>query len=120
MAPPYTKPRATSRDVGDYVAALLPVRNSHESLYANHHGVHTNLYVAYSYGPHHPLYVYDSAAELWFGNMTKASRTTGRHLTMARPTGLAPGALSWMDTREIVRLIECGGYAAYCAGRVTA
>jgi hypothetical protein len=41
-------------------------------------------YIVYSYGHHFPLYI--NSGRMWFENSDKYSRTTGRHLSQARPT----------------------------------
>jgi hypothetical protein len=41
-------------------------------------------YVVYSYGPHFPLYI--NSGGMWFENSDRYSRTTSRHLSLARPT----------------------------------
>lgn len=45
------------------------------------------IYVVYSFGDHHPLFVYDANAEQWYENMTYASKTTSKHRTQTRPNG---------------------------------
>lgn len=42
-----------------------------------------NVYVVYSYGPHHPLVVYLYDIDVWYYNTESCSRTTSRHLTVA-------------------------------------
>lgn len=43
------------------------------------------LYVVYSYGPHHPLYVFERSTGKWYRNTEKYSRTTSRHSSQAHP-----------------------------------
>lgn len=43
------------------------------------------LYIAYSYGTHWPLYIWDEQAQRWFENVSKFSRTTAKHRGQLRP-----------------------------------
>lgn len=45
------------------------------------------LFVVFSYGSHHPLYVYDFTVGKWFENTHRASQTTTRHASDAHPRG---------------------------------
>ena len=42
-------------------------------------------YVVFSYGCHHPLYVYDNVSGRWFENRDRVSQTTTQHRADARP-----------------------------------
>lgn len=44
-----------------------------------------NSYVVYSYGEHHPLYVYNFTHQQWYANTDKVSRTTSKHAGQAHP-----------------------------------
>lgn len=44
-----------------------------------------NSYVVYSYGYHHPLYVYNRITKLWYANCDKYSRTTSKHAGQTHP-----------------------------------
>lgn len=43
-------------------------------------------YVVYSYGTHWPLYLFDAATGVWYGNADTYSRTTSHHANATRPT----------------------------------
>lgn len=43
------------------------------------------IYVVYSYTKYWPLFVYDSAAEIWFENIEKFSVSTSKHRSQAHP-----------------------------------
>ena len=43
------------------------------------------LYVVYSYGTHHPLFIYSPEEQQWFENSTRYSNTTSRHLSACHP-----------------------------------
>jgi len=59
--------------------------------FTNHNGqlygtwLTPNLYVVYSYGPHWPLFVYDTTLNLWYENEDRASRTTSKHRSQTFP-----------------------------------
>lgn len=61
------------------------------------------IYVVYSFGTHHPLFVYDGVAEQWYENMTYASRTTQKHRTQTRPQGVDIIPLHLSDMMYVVR-----------------
>ena len=44
-----------------------------------------NSYVVYSYGYHHPLYVYNRTLSQWYANSDKVSRTTSKHAGQTHP-----------------------------------
>lgn len=67
----------------EYVLKREPFKGSNLFADTNEHG----MYTVYSFGYHHPLFVYDGLAEQWYENMTYASRTTSRHRTQTRPNG---------------------------------
>lgn len=63
------------------------------------------LYVVYSYGSHHPLYVYERSTGKWYRNTEKYSSTTSRHLTQAHP-GVECEDIA--TTEEMMALAEGG------------
>ena len=75
----------------------------------------TGLYAVYSYGFHFPMYVFDTAANQWFGNHDKHSRTTTGHQNDARPSG----DIHWMNTHDMKLLTAAGSFAGVCADRMT-
>ena len=42
-------------------------------------------YVVYSYGPHWPLYIYDSTTDQWYANFSRFGVTTSKHKSQAHP-----------------------------------
>ena len=74
-------PRINGRHCRPYVQGRRAFSNSNGQLYAVKHT--PLLYVVYSYGEHWPLYVYDGFD--WYENEEKASVTTSRHSSYARP-----------------------------------
>ena len=46
--------RIANRDMSEYVSARKPFVNNNDSAYAGREG---NLYVAYSWGNHFPMYI---------------------------------------------------------------
>jgi hypothetical protein len=76
------KPIATTgQRCRPYVTARQPFTNSNGQLFGCYvHG----LYVVYSYGAHWPLYIYDGAQ--WLENSDRASMTTSKHRSQARPS----------------------------------
>ena len=49
---------------------------------------HDKVYVVYSYGDHFPTYIWSDAAQMWFANADKFSRTTTAHQSKAHPRKL--------------------------------
>lgn len=64
----------------EFVQLKAPFRGS--NLYADNV---SNSYVVYSYGEHHPLYVYNFTHQQWYANTDKYSRTTTKHAGQAHP-----------------------------------
>lgn len=104
--------RIANRDMGEYVSARKPFVNNNDSAYARREG---NLYVAYSWGNHFPMYIYDSIANMWFGNSDKYSRSTSKHQTYARPSS---DDITWSDTDYLKSILLMGGYVQEAAARV--
>jgi hypothetical protein len=79
--------RINNRDARECVRERVPFEGSH--LYARWtKGAIVNprdVYVVYSYGPHWPLFVYDSAVGVWFENTETCTPTTSRHRSVAHP-----------------------------------
>ena len=44
-----------------------------------------NSYIVYSYGYHHPLYVFNRITKQWYKNTDKYSRTTSKHAGQTHP-----------------------------------
>jgi len=64
------------------------------------------LYVVYSYRYTWPLFVYDEHADTWYENASKFSRTTSKHLTQCRPTGV-PTVKCGVEDMNVLAI--CGG-----------
>jgi len=80
--------RIDNRSMSGYVERREPFRNSKSSAYGEWIGEPYepgSRYVAYSYGAHFPMYIWDVDAICWFGNKDKYSSTTSRHMSCARP-----------------------------------
>jgi hypothetical protein len=99
-------------------------RNNNKTVWSEAQGP---LYIVYSYGDHFPIYVYDHAAGMWFGNDDKYSPTTSRHQTYARPRLAQPypactshtNDITWVAAGELRDLVHAGSYAAYAGNRCT-
>lgn len=94
----------------EYVLKREPFKGSNLFADTNEHG----MYAVYSFGYHHPLFVYDGLAEQWYENMTYASRTTSKHRTQTRPNGEDMIPLHLKDMLVVARhgavgLIEVAG-----------
>lgn len=88
--------KVSNRDVHKYVAERKEFMNNNGTMFAQH-DLAANTYTVYSYGQHYPMYVYDYETLEWWGNETKDSRTTSRHMTQARP----PCVAQWTDTHTL-------------------
>jgi len=101
--------------MSEYTTQHKTFKNTTGSVYANSNvGTDLDLYIVYSYGEHFPMYVYDHHVEMWFGNSDSNSRTTNRHLTLARPD---TDHINMLPTEALTDLIYSGGYHAYCVDR---
>jgi hypothetical protein len=73
-----------------------------------------NLYVVYSYGPHFPMYIYDTEVNQWVGNKDRYSRTTSNHQTATHPGDVS----FWLDRNGMQDLISAGRFAEYIATKL--
>ncbi len=73
------------------------------NLFSEEHG---DLYVVYSYGPHHPLFVHDGMG--WYHNTDKYSASTTRHKSQADPR--LPSLPK--TTEELREMVEAAQVAA--------
>ena len=97
-----------NRDARGYVERRSSFKGS--NLFAERRNDGT-LYVVYSFGTHHPLFVFDENAGQWYENMTYASRTTSKHRSQCRPNGediipLHAKDMVYVAKRGAVGLIE--------------
>ncbi len=83
--------RCNNRDARNYVQSRKDFKAN--NLYAlNRPTLHDDeVYVVYSYGVHHPLFVYHYNTNTWFENEDKVSVTTSKHRSQAHP---------WQDTKK--------------------
>lgn len=107
--------RIRTSEVSEAVTNRTPFINHNKTMFARWLEYFPNLYVAYSYGTHFPLYVYDKQADKWFGNNSKYSTTSGRHLTQAMP---ATDAMNWMSQLDLQLLVKHGGWVNDVAARL--
>lgn len=71
------------------VQKCKPFMNNNGTMYAELKSAYGDQwYVVYSYGDHWPMYIKDVASDTWYANKDKASRTTSRHTSQARPQGV--------------------------------
>ena len=105
--------RISNCDMASYVNQLDEFRNHNGTVIAQDRG---DIYVVQSYGEHFPMYVYDYATRVWFGNTDKYSRTTSTHQNKTRPD---VNCIQWTDTNQMRTLVQAGSYAAACADRIT-
>ena len=61
-------------------------------------------YSLYSYGLHYPMYVYDYEACQWYGNKTKSTQTTMRHMKMFEPYSIA----QWVEAETLSNIAMYG------------
>lgn len=90
-----------NRRAAEFVTDRLPFTTSNGTIFGGW-TADEKLYVVYSYGPHHPLYLYDAASGVWYGNQTRRSVTTSRHYTQARPVGADVVASTTAELRAII------------------
>jgi len=57
-------------------------------------------YAVYSYGLHYPMYVYDYEACQWYGNGSKSTQTTMRHMKLFEPYSVA----QWVDADTLMSI----------------
>lgn len=78
-------PKINNSEAG-YFAARREEFDCNGALYGRwRNTVGGKVYVVYSYGEHHPLYVWEDTEGRWYENTNYASRTTSKHRRQARP-----------------------------------
>ena len=77
-----SKPRITNRNASDYTRAKREFKAN--NIFAEWTADNTR-YIVYSYGPHWPLYIYDSTTDQWYANFSHFGRTTSKHKSQANP-----------------------------------
>ncbi len=86
-------PRATLREMRNYVTDRMPFINTNKTCYAEHNlftpsaqSTETDIqYVVYSYGDHWPLFIFRPANNTWYENTSKYGVTTSRHHSSCKP-----------------------------------
>jgi len=67
-------------------------------------------FTVYSYGNHHPLFIYDDFTGTWFENGTRVSRTTSKHRSQLHPCCdthvLSTADMCIVERDGVVALIE--------------
>lgn len=103
----------TNRGAATYASRRQLFQTRHRSVFP----VDTDdLYIVYSYGYHWPIYVYDKATGQWFGNESKYSVTTTRHLSDVKP---APHhEITWLTVEQVVDLVDSGGFTKFAAAKM--
>ena len=95
-----------------FVNAKQPFTNKQGNVYGcwmpSYNNDGASVYAVFSYGEHYPMYIWDPAISMWFGNKDNYSRTTARHLKSSLPTQDIP-AHNWLDTRQLKGIIYHGG-----------
>ena len=101
-------PKLNTTDVRPYVRAYKEFdagKNPHSQTgYAISGRHYAHLYVVFSYG-YWPMYVCDMRTGLWFANEGKASVTTTRHQSHARPVSVGSD-MAWLPTHELDKMID--------------
>lgn len=87
-----------NRECRDAIDSLAPFKGS--NIFGQWEG---DLYVAYSYGRHFPMVVYDRNVRRWFHNIDKYSLSTSRHQMYAGRPGEP------RSTDDLRRLVAAGG-----------
>ncbi len=103
--------KITNRDARKFVQQRLPFQGSNLFAHTRTSEDGTTWYVVYSYGPHHPLFVW--ADGIWFENEDRFSVTTSKHRSQTHPLcPTVPLSTEWMQ-----RLAR-GGYWAIAKERI--
>lgn len=103
--------KIANRDARKFVQQRIPFQGN--NLFAQAH-IRRDLgewYAVYSYGPHHPLFVWVNGS--WFENKDRHSVTTSKHRLQAHP--LCPTVL--LSTEWMKRLVQ-GGYRELVKARI--
>lgn len=81
--------RISNRQVRAKVEGMKQFRTNNGTIYGDTFTGRdgSEWYAVFSYGPHFPMYVCDKTTGKWFGNRDRASSTTSRHQSHARPHG---------------------------------
>jgi hypothetical protein len=105
--------KISNKEMSGYVRSRTPFSNHNDSAFAEFKG--RNIYAAYSYGYHFPMYVYDADSFKWFGNEDKYSPTTSRHQSQAHPS---VEGINWVSTDQLTAIIAHDGYHNYVSDRM--
>lgn len=65
-------------------------------------------YIVCSYGPHWPLYIYDSTTDQWYANSSKYSVSTSKHFTQSRPSNLTSADFIPLHVEDMIK-VAAGG-----------
>ena len=77
-----SKPKIANHQAREYTSAKREFKAN--NIFAEWQADGTR-YVVYSYGPHWPLYIYDSTTDQWYANFSRFGVTTSKHKGQARP-----------------------------------
>lgn len=100
-----SKPKIANWQAKEYVTALKEFMGN--NLFAEW-TADGERYVVYSYGPHWPLYVFDSITDQWYGNFSHFGRTTTKHFTQSRPTHITGADLVPLHVDNMIQVVHGG------------
>ena len=100
-----SKPKIANHQARDYTSAKREFKAN--NLFAEW-TADGERYVVYSYGPHWPLYIYDSTTDQWYANFSHFGRTTTRHKSQACPSDLTMADLIPLHVDDMIK-VAAGG-----------
>lgn len=100
-----SKANIANRNASDYTRAKREFKAN--NIFAEWTADNTR-YIVYSYGPHWPLYIYDSTTDQWYANFSHYGRTTTKHFTQSRPSNLTSADMIPLHVDDMIK-VAAGG-----------
>ena len=96
--------KINNRNAAPHVRECVDIRGSNVFSKRRNTSTGTGAYIVYSYGEHFPMYIKEG--KNWYENIDKYSRSTSRHQSQCRPSGV--NTIMPMDTASMLRIAQDG------------
>jgi hypothetical protein len=60
------------------------------------------FYIVFFQGRHYPMWVYDRARNIWYGNKTRHSAQAAKQAVLTRPSAM----IEYRDTKELILITK--------------
>lgn len=97
--------RITNAHIPTYVGVRVPFQapNAYARYRDDEYG---RRYIVYSYRDTWPLLVYDENTQVWYENTDRVSRTTSKHLTLAKRA--VAGTVVQVNVDDLIKIVNYG------------